>query len=90
MAKKKPDMSNIFAKTEKSEEEADKIASRGVGLRESEWAEVDRIAAEQNFTPHSVAAEGLRFFLAELAAGRAQISQEIKTGRINPKIDNLK
>ena len=82
MAKKKDTgLSDIFKSTtqDESEPQADPITSRGVGLRVSEWAEVDRIAAEWNVTPHSVAVMGVRYFLAELAAGKIQTKTETKT-----------
>ena len=81
MAKKKDTgLTDIFKKTTQGESEpqADPITSRGVGLRVSEWAEVDRIAAEWNVTPHSVAVMGVRYFLAELAAGNIETETEKK------------
>ena len=46
MAKDKPDLTNIFAKTDqgKKEPEKDLVESRGVGLRASEWAIIDELA----------------------------------------------
>ena len=70
MAKDKPDMSNIFAKTEPDAK--DEVKSSGVGLRESEWAKVDAIAAELGQTRHKVAAYALRDFLRRWDAGEIQ------------------
>ena len=48
----------------------DKIQARGVGLRQSEWAEIERIAAEVGTTPHAIAAYGLRYFMKDYRAGK--------------------
>jgi hypothetical protein len=48
----------------------DIIRSRGIGLKLSEWEEVDRIAAELEMTPHAVTAYGIRYFLKAWHEGK--------------------
>lgn len=70
MAKKKPDMTDIFAKTEAAQEEkADPVSPRGIGLRKSEWERLDRIGAEMGSNAHALAAWAIRDFLRRYEAG---------------------
>ena len=48
----------------------DKIEPRGVGLKASEWVEIEKIAAEIGITPHAVVQYGIRYFLKEYRAGK--------------------
>ena len=41
----------------------DKIQARGIGLKISEWEDIDKIAAELDITPHAVTSYGVRYFL---------------------------
>jgi len=75
MAKKKPDMSDIFAKTEPegaAEEQPDPVKSIGVGLRESEWVKFETVADELGTNRHSLAKYALRDFLRRYEAGEIQ------------------
>lgn len=70
MAKQKPDLSNIFAKTETgSETPKDKIKPVGVGLKESEWERIESIGAELGANRHKLAAWIMRDFIARYDAG---------------------
>ena len=81
MAKNKPDMSDPLAKTEP--EAKDEVKSHGVGLRESEWQQIEAIADEMGITKHAVAAYALRYFLKSYTAGEIQTS----TKRSLPDMD---
>ena len=48
----------------------DKIQARGVGLKQSEWAELEQIARQMDTTPHAIAAYGIRYFLKDYRAGK--------------------
>jgi hypothetical protein len=48
----------------------DKISSRGVGLKASEWAVLEKLANELDTTPHAIAAYGIRYFLKAYDEGR--------------------
>ena len=48
----------------------DKISARGVGLKASEWVELEKIAAEVGTTPHAIAAFGIRYFMKDYRAGK--------------------
>lgn len=48
----------------------DKIQARGIGLKLSEWAEVDKIASELEITPHAVTSYGVRYFLKAYQEGK--------------------
>lgn len=70
MAKQKPDMSNLFTKTEPEQPKADdKIKPVGIGLRESEWDKIETIGAELGVNRHRMAAWALRDFIARWEAG---------------------
>jgi hypothetical protein len=60
---------DLFKKTDS---EKDPIKSRGVGLRESEWAEIEGIADELNTTPHGLAVYAIRDFLTRYKAGEIE------------------
>jgi len=57
----------------------DPITSRGIGLRSSEWAEIDRIADKWNVTPHNLTVMGLRYFMEQLAAGKVETETQPQT-----------
>jgi hypothetical protein len=48
----------------------DKISARGVGLKASEWRELEKIAKEIGITPHAVLQYGIRYFLRDYRAGK--------------------
>lgn len=74
MAKKKLATLGIFARTEPkpSEPTADpeKAISWGVSLQSSEWAEIEKIAAELNMKRGALAASLLRYAVKEYKAGK--------------------
>jgi len=53
-------------------EREDPVKSRGVGLKTSEWARFDAIAAELGETRHAVAMFALKDFLRRWDAGEIQ------------------
>lgn len=61
---------DLFSKTEP---EKDKTEPRGVGLKQSEWAIIDKIADDLGVTGHAVTAWGLRYFLKRYQAGKIEI-----------------
>lgn len=82
MAKKKPDMTNLFAKTETPKQAGrDLVESRGVGLKQSEWASIDEIAQETDSRSyHDIAVYGLRYFLEAYKAGEIKLqAKQTKT-----------
>jgi hypothetical protein len=48
----------------------DKIQVRGVGLKQSEWVELEKIAEGLELTPHAVAVYGVRYFLKAYQEGK--------------------
>lgn len=86
MAKVKPTTKDIFAKTEPGQDDQaqDIIKARGVGLKESEWAELEKIAAELSMTLHAVSAYGVRYFLKAYQAGK--IKPETKRTQTLPDL----
>jgi hypothetical protein len=83
MAKEKPDMTNIFAKTEpdgphesplpEKIEKEDPVKAIGIGLKESEWEKMGEIADDLLMTRHALAMYALRDFMSRYDTG------EIKT-----------
>jgi len=85
MAKKALIESNLFAKTESSQAQPknqDVIVAQGVGLKVSEWAELDTIAADLALTPHALRVYAVRYFLAQYKAGKIKTAP--KTVQILP------
>lgn len=78
--KQKPDMSSIFAKTDQAGSETREASgptvTQGVGLKASEWAEIEDIADELGQTRHAIAAYALRYFLKQYQAGAIQPEQK--------------
>ncbi len=58
---------------EKQEKIKDPVQPRGVGLRESEWRKVDRLAQELGMKPGSLAAFALRYFIAAYDRGLVEL-----------------
>lgn len=73
---KKPAL-DLFSQTDRDQAEQDKIKARGVGMKESEWLEVDELARKLQVTPHAFAAYGLRKFIELYKAGKIKV--EVKT-----------
>ena len=85
MAKAKPSMTDLFKKTEPSQAAgADIIKARGVGLKESEWAELQKVAKELGTNLHAVTAYGVRYFLKAYKAGK--IKPETKETQALPEL----
>ena len=58
----------------------DKIQARGVGLKQSEWAELENAAKELGVTPHAVLQYGIRYFMRDYRAGKIKPqSKKIQT-----------
>lgn len=71
MVKTKPSVKGLFDKTEANQgAPQDIIKSRGVGLKESEWRDLETIAGELDITLHAVSAYLLRYGLKEYRAGK--------------------
>ena len=73
---KKPELNNIFGKTEpEAQPEAkhdDKVKAVGIGLKSSEWQRYEDIANELGMTRHALATYALRDFLKRYDAGEIQ------------------
>lgn len=87
MAKKKTPTVNadLFAKTQAPadiEASTDRVKPLSVSLRESEYAEFDKIAAEMNVTRMGMMNAGLRDFLKRYKAGKIRASVGIEKGRV--------
>ena len=79
MAKRAEIKTDMFAKTEPTEtkpQEQDAITAQGVGLRLSEWAELDTIAADLGMTPHALRVYAVRHFLAQYKAGKIKTADK--------------
>lgn len=62
----------------------DKTQTRGIGLKLSEWEEIDKIADELGMTPHAVTAYGIRYFLRDWQAGK--IKPQVKKTQTLPDL----
>ena len=83
---KKPTLTGLFDRTEPSQDQApqDIIKARGVGLKLSEWAELEKIAGELGMTLHAVTAYGVKYFLKAYQEGK--IKPEKKTTQSLPEL----
>jgi hypothetical protein len=77
MAKTKPAL-DMFDKTDRDQAEADIIKARGLGLKLSEWKEIDELAEKLQVTPHAVTVYGVRYFLEQHRAGKVKIQVQTK------------
>jgi hypothetical protein len=68
MAKRAHTKNDLITKTDTGEEK-DPITSSGLGLRQSEWAELERIAAELGINRHALTVYAVRYFMAQYKAG---------------------
>jgi hypothetical protein len=48
----------------------DKVSARGIGMKASEWAELEKIAAEIGITAHAAASWAIKHFMNEYKAGK--------------------
>ena len=80
MAKEKPDLTNIFAKTDQASKQAQDATgptiTKGVGLKESEWAELQEIGAELAQTQHAMTAYAVRYFLKQYRTGKIPLENK--------------
>jgi len=76
-------MKDLFTSTE-TEAKKDIIAARGVGLKTSEWVEIEGIAVDLGTTPHAVTAYAVRYFLKQYRAGK--IKPETKKTQALPDL----
>jgi hypothetical protein len=85
MAKRKPSLTGLFEKTEtQGEGQRDIVEAHGVGLKKSEWAEMEQIAGELGITLHAVTAYGVRYFLKAYREGK--IKPETQKTQSLPKL----
>lgn len=75
---KKPAL-DLFSQTDRDKAEADIIKTRGLGLKLSEWLEIDELAKILDVTPHAVAVYGVRYFLEQHRAGKVKIQVKKKS-----------
>jgi hypothetical protein len=66
--------------------DSDIIRSRGIGLKLSEWEDVDKIAAELGITPHAIAAYGVRYFLKAWHEGKIKTETQVKKTKTLPDL----
>jgi hypothetical protein len=62
----------------------DIIKARGVGLKVSEWQELEHIAKELGVTVHSLTSYGVRYFLKDYRQGK--IKPETKKTQSLPEL----
>lgn len=85
MAKAKPSMTDLFTKTEGAQgAQDDIIKARGVGLKISEWAELEKIAGDLGLTLHAVSVYAMKYFLKQYQAGK--IKPETKRTQTLPDL----
>ena len=72
MAKKQTVTKGLFDRTASADQaqQDDIIKARGVGLKVSEWDELQTIAGELDLTLHAVSAYAVRYFLKHYKAGK--------------------
>lgn len=74
---KKPAIGNLFSKTESQPSMGDdKIDAKGVGLKLSEWQEIEDRAKALGMTRHGLAAILLRYGLEHLRTGKIKTKTE--------------
>lgn len=80
MAKAKPKI-DVFQKTTSEDIQQpltadDVIEANGVGLKKSEWAEIEQLAQRMGITRHKLAAMLLRYGLDHLRSGKIKTKTE--------------
>lgn len=88
MARKKPDMTNIFARTEPEGEstragdnedlDSGRITTQGVGLREGELAALNDLANRSGLTKNALARLAIRKFIIDERTGALDLSDYIE------------
>ena len=85
MDKKRPELDNLFAKTEQNPFEGDSIIpsegrtiTTGVGLKESELALLNKIASETGVARNALMRWMLRYVLRDYLAGKIDLSAELE------------
>ena len=74
---KKPIIGNLFEKTETQRNKKDDIIdAKGVGLKLSEWQEIEDRAKALGMTRHGLAAILLRYGLDQLRTGKIKTKTE--------------
>jgi hypothetical protein len=63
----------------------DRVRAHGIGLKDSEWSELEKIAAEIGVTTHAAAAYGIKYFMRDYKAGK--IKTQTKKIQTLPDID---
>jgi hypothetical protein len=77
MAKKSTGLDDIFKKTEPQEpEQPDKVIPRGIGLKESEWRQLEAIGTEMGTNAHRLIVWAVRDFLRRYEAGELPITEQ--------------
>lgn len=64
----------------------DKIQARGIGLKGSEWEEIEKIAADLDTTTHAILAYGVRYFLKHWREGKIKTQTEVKKTKTLPDL----
>jgi len=85
MVRKRPELDNLYAKTEQDPPESDSIIpsegrtiTTGVGLKESELALLDKIAIETGVARNALLRWLLRYALQDYLAGKINLSAELE------------
>jgi hypothetical protein len=86
MAKKTPSIKGLFDRTTQSEaaQDDDIVKARGVGLKISEWQELENIAGDLGVTLHAVSVYAMRYFVKQYKAGN--IKAEKRTTHSLPEL----
>lgn len=76
MAKKPQIENDLFKRTDQAGSETHEATgptiTKGVGLKESEWAELQDVADELGQTQHAITAYAVRYFLKQYRTGEIQ------------------
>ncbi len=75
---KKPKI-DVFERTSTQPQQDDIIEAKGVGLKSSEWAEIEQRAQSLGMTRHKLAAILLRYGLDHLRQGKIKTKTEKQT-----------
>jgi hypothetical protein len=62
----------------------DLVKTRGLGLKQSEWGDIDKIAADLDWKQHAVVVYAVRYFLKQYHAGK--IKTVTKTTKELPEL----
>jgi hypothetical protein len=67
-------------------ETKDKIQARGIGLKASEWSEIEKIAADLDTTTHAILTYGVRYFLKHWREGKIKTQTQVKKTHTLPEL----